>query len=65
MTGQVTSAKLEPAEPDIDANGVDRAQIREVLEIEPAERSLVIQGLADSLAEIRGLDGPSAGVGPG
>jgi len=49
-----------PHPPDIDPNGVDRAQIREMLELTPAERMLVIQNLADAIAEIRKLNGPSA-----
>ena len=42
-----------PCEPDIDENGVDLAQIREMLDLTPTERLLVIQNLADSIAEIR------------
>lgn len=53
-------ARLEPALPDIDDAGVDRAQIREMLALTPAERLLVIQNLADSIAEIRRLNGPGA-----
>jgi len=48
---------LVPRSPDIDQNGVDRAQIREMLDLTPAERMLVIQNLADSIAEIRRLNG--------
>lgn len=51
---------LVPCEPDIDENGVDRAQIRQMLDLTPAERMLVIENLADSIAEIRRLNGPSA-----
>ena len=46
--------------PDIDQNGVDRAQIRQMLALTPAERLLVIQNLSDSIAEIRRLNGTSA-----
>jgi hypothetical protein len=49
-----------PCEPDIDADGVDRAQIREMLSLTPVERLLVIQNLADSIAEIRALNGQSS-----
>jgi hypothetical protein len=49
-----------PCEPDIDENGVDRAQIRQMLDLTPAERMLVIENLADSIAEIRRLNGPGA-----
>jgi len=51
---------IEPALPDIDKDGVDRAQIREMLALTPEERLLVIQNLADSIAEIRRLNGPGA-----
>jgi hypothetical protein len=48
----------EPKAPDIDENGVDRAQIREMLRLTPSERLRVIENLADSIAEIRRLNGP-------
>lgn len=50
--------RLVPAEPDLDESGVDLAQIREMLDLTPAERLLVIQNLVDSVAEIRALNGP-------
>ena len=59
MTGPNRPEWLPPAA-DIDENGVDRAQIRQMLELTPAERLLVIQNLADSVAEIRRLNGTSA-----
>jgi hypothetical protein len=52
------SPDLVPCEPDIDENGVDRAQIRQMLDLTPAERMLVIENLADSIDEIRRLNGP-------
>lgn len=60
MTIQPAGPDVMPCAPDIDANGVDRAQIREMLELTPAERLLVVQNLADSIAEIRRLNGPGA-----
>jgi hypothetical protein len=54
------SPDVVPCEPDIDENGVDRAQIRWMLDLSPAERMLVIENLADSVAEIRRLNGPGA-----
>jgi hypothetical protein len=60
MTNEGSDSDLVPRAPDIDQNGVDRAQIREMLDLTPAERLLVIQNLADSIAEIRRLNGPSA-----
>lgn len=60
MTDAQTAAEAAPAEPDIDEYGVDRAQIRAMLALSPAERLLVIQNLADSIAEIRRLNGTGA-----
>jgi hypothetical protein len=60
VTDQTAGSDFVPSEPDIDENGVDRAQIREMLELTPAERLLVIENLADSIAEIRRLNGPGA-----
>lgn len=60
MTNESFGSDLAPRTPDIDQDGVDRAQIREMLELTPAERLLVVQNLADSIAEIRRLNGPSA-----
>ena len=54
------SAQPVPCQPDIDENGVDLAQIREMLDRTPAERLLVIENLADSIAQIRELNDPSA-----
>jgi hypothetical protein len=52
--------RLVPVEPDLDDSGVDLAQIREMLDLAPAERLLAVQNLADSIAEIRALNGPRA-----
>jgi hypothetical protein len=59
MVPQAAETGPSPCEPDIDENGVDRAQIRQMLNLTPAERLLVIQNLADSVAEIRRLNGTS------
>ena len=53
-------AALVPVEPDLDESGVDLAQIRQMLELTPAERLLMIQNLVDSVAEIRALNGTRA-----
>jgi hypothetical protein len=53
-----SEARLEPGSPEFDENGVDLAQIREMLDLTPAERLLVVQNLVDSVAEIRALNGP-------
>ncbi len=59
MKGPDPPPSLKPSPPDIDENGVDRAQIREMLDLTPAERLLMVQNLAESVAEIRRLNGPS------
>jgi hypothetical protein len=46
-----------PAEPDIDANGVDRAQIRAMLALSPEERLRRVQEFVESALEIRELNG--------
>ena len=58
MTDVQADTGLVPCEPDLDDNGVDLAQIREMLDLTPAERLLVIQNLADSIAQIRALNDP-------
>jgi len=60
MTESTAPGGSEPALPEIDEDGVDRAQIREMLALSPQERLLVIQNLAGSIAEIRRLNGPGA-----
>jgi hypothetical protein len=45
-----------PAAPDIDENGVDRAQIRAMLELTPEDRLLRVQEFVESILEIRELN---------
>jgi hypothetical protein len=45
-----------PAEPDIDGNGVDRAQIRAMLALSPEERLRRVEGFIQSALEIRRLN---------
>jgi hypothetical protein len=52
--------RIVPREPDVDDGGVDLAQIREMLDLTPAERLLLVQNLTDAIAEIRALNGPRA-----
>jgi hypothetical protein len=59
MRHQSGADRVRP-EPEIDESGVDRVQIRQMLDLTPAERMLVIQNLADSITEIRRLNGPGA-----
>lgn len=44
---------LVPMEPDIDENGVDRAQIRRMLDLSPAERLATMTAFMASLIELR------------
>jgi hypothetical protein len=60
MRDQAPNTDLVPSAPEIDQDGVDLAQIREMLDLTPAQRLLVIQNLADSVAEIRRLNGTSS-----
>lgn len=46
-----------PAPPDIDENGVDRAQIREVLELTPLERLRRVEGYVNAVRKIWALNG--------
>lgn len=45
------------AEPDIDASGVDRAQIRAMLALTPEERLRRVEEFVESALEIRELNG--------
>ena len=45
-----------PAAPDIDENGVDRAQIRAMLRLTPEERLRFVEDFVESVLEIRELN---------
>lgn len=45
-----------PHEPDIDENGVDRAQIRAMLALTPEERLRRVEEFVESVLEIRELN---------
>jgi len=45
-----------PADPDIDQNGVDRAQIRAMLALAPEDRLRRIEEFVQSVLEIRALN---------
>jgi hypothetical protein len=47
----------QPCAPDIDDQGVDRAQIREMLALSPRERLRRIQEFVESAMRIRELNG--------
>jgi hypothetical protein len=42
-----------PANPDVDENGVDRAQIREMLRLTPEERLRRVEEFVEDALEIR------------
>jgi hypothetical protein len=46
---------IDPAPPDIDENGVDRAQIRAMLALTPEERLAKVEEFVDSVREIQDL----------
>ncbi len=47
-----------PVAPDIDANGVDRAQIRAMLDLTPEERLRQVEEFVEAALEIRELNAP-------
>ena len=52
------AANDEPAAPDVDENGVDRAQIRAMLRLSPVERLRLVEEFVESALEIRDLNAP-------
>jgi hypothetical protein len=50
-------SEAPPSEPDIDSNGVDRAQIRAMLALTPEERLRQVEEFVESALEIRELNG--------
>jgi hypothetical protein len=44
--------------PDIDENGVDRAQIRAMLQLTPEERLRRVEEFVECILEIRDLNAP-------
>ena len=48
----------EPETPDIDANGIDRAQIREMLRLTPEARLRRVEAFVEAALEIRELNEP-------
>jgi hypothetical protein len=51
-----TGDEPRAVEPDIDENGVDRAQIRAMLTLTPEERLRRVESFVESALEIRGLN---------
>jgi hypothetical protein len=53
MTAPPENDALSPVEPDIDENGVDRAQIRAMLALTPSERLRRVQEFVEAAMRIR------------
>ena len=52
-----SEAAVDPSVEDIDADGVDRAQIREMLALTPAQRLQRVEDFVNVAIEIRNLNG--------
>ena len=60
MRPRPANENQQPAQPDIDANGVDRVQIRAMLALTPEERLRKVEEFVQSALEIRALNGARA-----
>ncbi len=58
MTVRPDPEDAPPAAPDIDENGVDRAQIRAMLRLTPEERLRLVEEFVEAALEIRELNAP-------
>jgi hypothetical protein len=56
MRADLEGNGLAPAEPEIDEEGVDRAQIRAMLALPPEERLRRVQDFVESALELRELN---------
>jgi hypothetical protein len=56
MVSRPADEAVSPSTPDIDANGVDRAQIRAMLDLTPEERLQRVGEFVESTTLIRGLN---------
>lgn len=56
MSQLPSSADADPCQPDVDENGVDRAQIRQMLRLTPEERLRRVEEFVESALEIRELN---------
>jgi hypothetical protein len=56
MVSRPSDGPASPDAVDIDANGVDRAQIRAMLDLTPEQRLQRVGEFVDSILEIRGLN---------
>jgi hypothetical protein len=57
VSGSEPRPTLVPEAPDIDENGVDRAQIREMLRLSPEDRLRCVEDFVESVLEIREING--------
>ena len=57
---QMTLNEHEPAPPDVDSNGVDRAQVRRMLALSPLERLRWLEGVVEDIVELRRLNEDNA-----
>jgi hypothetical protein len=57
VSDEVAAPTPDPCEPEIDENGVDRAQIRAMLDRTPAERLALVTEFMSSLVAIRVRNG--------
>ena len=58
MSAGLPHEDASPAAPDIDENGVDRAQIRAMLGLAPEERLRYVEEFVEAALEIRNLNAP-------
>jgi hypothetical protein len=58
MSAPAPADDVVPAAPDVDANGVDRAQIRAMLALTPEERLRRVEEFLEGVLEIRELNAP-------
>jgi hypothetical protein len=56
MSSPLAADPDRPAAPDVDANGIDRAQIRAMLELTPEERLRRVEEFLEAALEIRALN---------
>jgi hypothetical protein len=58
MSAPAPADDVVPATPDVDVNGVDRAQIRAMLALTPEERLRRVEEFLEGVLEIRELNAP-------
>jgi hypothetical protein len=63
MEAEPSRVGLPSGEPDVDANGVDRAQIRAMLRLTPEQRLRAAEEFIESALEIRELNAAASVVG--